>query len=294
MSIVVTAATGQLGSLVIEELLKRVPANKIVAVVRDTGKAADIARRGVQVKIANYDNPASLREVFRPGDTVLLISGNEFGKRTAHHLNVIDAAKAAQVARIAYTSVLGAFLTSGFSLPEEQHKGAEEAILSSNITYTILRNGWYTENYTDHVANQLAHGMFGAAGDGRVGSATRRDFAAAAAVVLTGTGHENKIYELSGDTAWTFEEYVAVLSKQSRNTVSYRHVTQEALADIYTESGLPREQAEAFAESETAIKRGLLEGGGGDLSRLISRPTTLLEHSIKAALDKLKKSGETA
>jgi NAD(P)H dehydrogenase (quinone) len=284
MSIVVTAATGQLGRLVIEALLERVPVKQIVAVARNVDKAADFAANGVEVKVASYDDPASLQGVFSAGDTVLLISGTEFGKRTVQHRNVIEAARAGGVARLVYTSVLGGFLAGGFKLAEEQHKPTEQALLASGLTYTLLRNGWYTENYTDQIPIQLEHGLVGAAGEGRIGSASRADLAAAAAVVLTSSGHDNKAYELSGDSAWSFSEYAAELSRQTGKQVIYNDVPLEVLTEIYVNAGLPREPAEAFAESHVAIKRGLFEGGSGELRRLIGRPTTSLADSISAAL----------
>ncbi|MFM0758319.1 SDR family oxidoreductase [Paraburkholderia strydomiana] len=284
MSIAVTAATGQLGRLVIDALLDRVPAGQIVAVARNADKAASFAAKGVEVKIASYDDPASLQGAFSAGDTVLLISSTEFGKRTTQHRNVIEAAKAAGVARLVYTSVLGGFLTGGFKLAEEQHKPTEQAIHASGLTYTLLRNGWYTENYTDQIPVQLEHGLVGTAGEGRIGSASRADLAAAAAVVLTSSGHDNKAYELSGDSAWTFSEYAAELSRQTGRQVAYNDVPLEILTEIYVTAGLPREPAEAFAESHLAIRRGLFAGGSGELRRLIGRPTICLADSISAAL----------
>ena len=197
MSIVVTAATGHLGQLVIDELLQRVPADQVVAVARNAEKAAGLADRGVEVRIADYNDPAALATAFGAGDTVLLISGLEPNRR-AQHQSVIDAAKAAGVARIAYTSVLGG-PEADFDLAAD-HIATEQAILDSGLPYTFLRNGWYHEVYTDQIAVQLEHGVVGSAGDGRIGSASRRDYAAAAAVVLTGAGHEKTAYELNGDT----------------------------------------------------------------------------------------------
>ncbi|MCW2295450.1 SDR family oxidoreductase [Rhodococcus erythropolis] len=287
MTIVVTAATGQLGRLVIDELLERVPATEIAAVVRDPVKAAGLADKNVELRIADYDDVEALENAFHVGDVVLLISGTEPGRRTAQHKNVLTAAIAAGASRIAYTSVIGG-LGATFALASEQHKPTELALLQSGLPYTILRNGWYTENYTDQIATQLEHGLTGAAGAGQVGSATRRDFAAAAAVVLSTEGHENAIYELSGDSAWTFTEYAAELSRQSGTAVSYRNVSVNDLADILAQAGLPREQAEVFADIDAAIERGEFRGGSGDLSRLIGRATTPLSATLADALASLK------
>src|SRR5690242_10049431 len=206
MSIVVTAATGHLGNLVIDELLHRVPADQVVAVARNAEKAAPIADRGVEVRIADYNDPAALAKAFGAGDTVLLISGLE-PNRLDQHKSIIAIAKDAGVARIAYTGALGG-PEADFDLAAD-HRATEQAILDSGLPYTFLRNGWYNEVYTDQIAGHLAHGVLGSAGDGRIASAARRDYAAAAAVVLTGDGHEKKAYELNGDTSWTMTEYAA-------------------------------------------------------------------------------------
>jgi len=283
MSIVVTGATGNLGRLVIDELLARVPAEQVVAVVRDAEKAADIAARGVEVRIADYNTPETLGNAFQAGDTVLLISGNEVGQRIAQHTAVIDAAAQAGVARLAYTGVLGG-PAADFQLAAE-HKATEQAILDSGLSYTFLRNGWYTENYTGQIPVQLERGVVGSAGEGAVGSATRADYAAAAAAALTGEGHENKAYELSGDEAWTLTEYAAELSKQAGKEVTYTDVPAETLKGILLGAGLPEALVAILVDVDVAgISRGLLAGGSGDLSRLIGRPTTPLADSVAAAL----------
>jgi NAD(P)H dehydrogenase (quinone) len=283
MSIVVAGATGHLGRLVIEELLTSVPAGQVAAVVRDAEKAAGIAARGVELRIADYSAPETLKDAFHAGDIVLLISGSEVGRRVAQHTAVVDAAKEAGVARIAYTGVLGG-PAADFLLAAE-HKVTEQAILDSGLTYTFLRNGWYTENYTAQIPVQLEHGVVGSAGDGTVGSATRADYAAAAAAVLTGEGHENKTYELSGDTAWALTEYAAELSKQSGKEIAYADVPAEALKGILLGAGLPEPLVDILVDVDVSgISQGLLTGGSGDLSRLIGRPTTPLADTIAAAL----------
>lgn len=167
MSLVVTGATGQLGRLVIDALLATVPAASVVAVVRDKEKAADLAERGVELRIADYDHPETLAGAFEAGDRVLLVSGSEVGRRVPQHTAVIDAAKAAGVAQLAYTGVLGGD-EADFDLAAE-HKVTERLILDSGLPYTFLRNGWYTENYTANLAPVLAHGAVVAnAGEGRI------------------------------------------------------------------------------------------------------------------------------
>jgi NAD(P)H dehydrogenase (quinone) len=281
MSIVVTAATGQLGTLVIDELLQRVPAGQLVAVARNAAKAAPIADRGVEVRIADYNDPDALAKAFGADDTVLLISGLEPNRREQHQ-TVIAAAKDAGVARIAYTSVLGG-PDADFDLAAD-HIATEQAILDSGLPYTFLRNGWYSEVYTDQIPVQLANGVVGSAGDGRIASATRRDYAAAAAVVLTGEGHEKEAYELNGDVAFTLTEYAAELSKQSGKDVAYNNVPAETHLQILIGAGLPEHFAPILVGVDNAIERGLLAGRGSDLSRLIGRPTTPIADTIAAAL----------
>jgi NAD(P)H dehydrogenase (quinone) len=283
MSIVVTGATGQLGRLVVDRLLAEVPADQVVAVVRDADKAADLAARGVEVRVADYNAPETLKDAFQAGDVVLLISGSEVGQRAAQHTAVIDAAKEAGVARLAYTSVLGG-PDADFKLAAE-HLVTERVLLDSGLTYTLLRNGWYTENYTAQIPVQLEHGVVGSAGEGRVGSATREDYAAAAAAVLTGEGHENAVYELSGDHAWTMAEYAAELARQSGRPVAYTDLPADAFQSVLTGAGLPGPLAEIFVDVDVAgVSRGLLQGGSGDLGRLIGRPTTPLADTIAATL----------
>ncbi|MER6138904.1 SDR family oxidoreductase [Streptomyces sparsogenes] len=283
MSIVVTGATGHLGRLVVEGLLEKVPADQVVAVVRDAGKAADLAERSVRLHVADYNRPETLQGAFAAGDKVLLISGSEVGQRVPQHQAVIDAAKAAGVALLAYTSILGG-PAADFTLADE-HKVTERAIEASGLPYVLLRNGWYHENYTEQLAPVLEHGaVVGSAGGGRVASAARADYAAAAVEVLTGEGHEGKVYELSGDTAWSFEEYAAEIARQTGKEIAYGPVPTETHKTILTGAGLPEPFAEILVDVDAAIARGRLAATPGDLSRLIGRPTTPLADSIAAAL----------
>ncbi|MEU9301628.1 NmrA family NAD(P)-binding protein [Streptomyces sp. NPDC048269] len=283
MSIVVTGATGALGRLVVEELLSRVDADRVAVVVRDSKKAADLAERGVDVRVADYDDPAALAAAFRAGDRVLLISGNEIGRRVAQHTAVLVAAQAAGVAQLAYTGVLGG-PEADFDLAAE-HRATEQAILDSGIPYTFLRNGWYHENYTRDLATHLEHGaVVASAGEGRVASAARADYAAAAAVALTGEGHLNRVYELSGDTAWSLAEYTAELSAQTGKEIAYAQVPATEHLSILTGAGVPGGFAAIMVDVDAAIARGRLAGTSGDLARLIGRPTTPVADAIAAAL----------
>jgi NAD(P)H dehydrogenase (quinone) len=282
MSIVVTGATGHLGRHVVEQLLEKVPAEEITAVVRTPEKAADLAERGVRIAVADYNDPATFDGLFSTGDKVLLISGNEFDKgRAGQHKVVLDAARTAGVALFAYTSAPGS-LTAALA---DDHRTTEEAILASGVPYVLLRNGWYHENYTEHLAPVLEHGaVVQAAGEGRVASASRADYAAAAVAVLTGEGHEDKTYELSGDTAWGFAEYTAELSRQSGKEIAYNSVSVEALKGILTGAGLPEPLAAILAGVDASIEKGELALTTGDLSRLTGRQTTPISESITAAL----------
>ncbi|MEU6625306.1 SDR family oxidoreductase [Streptomyces litmocidini] len=285
MSIVVTGATGQLGRLVVDALLETVPAESVVAVVRDKAKAADLAERGVELRVADYGRPETLAEVFEAGDRVLLISGSEVGQRVAQHRAVIDAAKAAGVAQLAYTGVLGG-PEADFTLADE-HKATEELILASGLPYTFLRNGWYSENYTANLAPVLAHGaVVASAGEGRVASASRADYAAAAAAVLTGPAEEhlNRTYELSGDTAWSFAEYAAEVAARSGREITYSDVPAATHLEILTGAGVPRPFAEILVDVDRAVAGGALALRTGDLARLIGRPTTPIAVSIEEAL----------
>ncbi|MGW2287749.1 SDR family oxidoreductase [Streptomyces phaeochromogenes] len=282
MSIVVTGATGHLGRFVIEGLLEKIPADQITAVVRSEEKAAGFAARGVKLAIADYNAPETFDGVFSAGDKVLLISGNEFDKgRVGQHKVVLDAAKAAGVALLAYTSAPGS-LSAALA---DDHRGTEAAILESGVTYALLRNGWYHENYTENLAPVLEHGaVVQAAGEGRISAASRADYAAAAVAVLTGEGHENKTYELGGDTAFGFAEYAAELSRQTGKEIAYNAVPGEVYEGILTGAGLPAPFASILAGVDASIEKGELVVATGDLSRLTGRPTTPIAESIAAAL----------
>ncbi|MEU6480658.1 SDR family oxidoreductase [Streptomyces sp. NPDC047017] len=282
MSIVVTGATGHLGRLVVEQLLEKVPAERITAVVRTPEKAADLAARGVRIAVADYNAPETFDGLFAAGDKVLLISGNEVADgRVRQHQVVIDAARAAGVALLAYTSAPGSLKAA----LADDHRGTEEALLASGLPYTLLRNGWYHENYTENLAPVLEHrAVLQAAGDGRVSSAARADYAAAAVAVLTGEGHENQTYELGGDQAWGFAEYAAELSRQTGEEIAYQVVSVPEYQAVLTGAGLPEPVAAILAGVDASIEKGELVVDSGDLSRLTGRPTTPLAEAIAAAL----------
>ncbi|MYQ78172.1 MULTISPECIES: SDR family oxidoreductase [unclassified Streptomyces] len=283
MSIVVTGATGALGRLVIEHLLTTVPASEVVAVVRDKEKAAPLAARGVELRIADYSHPETLTGAFRSGDRVLLISGSEVGSRVPQHAAVIDAAKAAGVAQLAYTGILGG-PDADFTLADE-HRATEQLILDSGLPYTFLRNGWYTENLTANLSPVLEHGaVVGSAGDGRIAYASRDDYAAAAAAVLTGEGHLNRAYELSGDAALSYADYAAVVAKVTGKEIVHNDVPAAVHQEILTGAGLPAGFAAILVDVDQAVRRGKLAGTSGDLARLIGRPTTPVADTVAAAV----------
>ncbi|MFB7612686.1 SDR family oxidoreductase [Kitasatospora sp. NPDC056181] len=282
---VVTGATGQLGRLVVEGLLAKVPAGEVAVAVRSAAKAADLAARGVTVREVDYDRPESLAGAFAAGDRVLLISGSEVGRRIPQHTAVVEAARAAGVALLAYTSAPGA---ATFRLADE-HKATEVAIRESGVPYSFLRNGWYTENYLGDAAGTVARGVvIGSAGEGRVASAPRRDYADAAVAVLLGegdvSGHADTVYELSGDAAWSLPELAAELARVSGRPVEHREVTPAEHREVLVGAGLPEGFAEVLVDVDAGIARGELAGTPGDLARLIGRPTVPLAESVRAAL----------
>lgn len=281
--IALTAATGQLGSLVIEQLLTKVPATQITAVVRNPAKAAPLATRGITVRAADYDDPVALQRAFAGVDQLLLISGMEFGKRLAQHTNVINAAKRAGVKLIVYTSLLRAD-TSPLNLGPE-HADTEKVLKASGVPFVILRNGWYHENYTASVPSALAHNaLVGSAGNGRIASASRADYAAAAVAALTGGATSGQTYELAGDTAYTLAEFAAELSRQAKKPIPYVNLPEAEYAGILLKAGLPPPLAHGLASWDTGASQGALFDDGRVLSRLIGRPTTPVADAIRVAL----------
>jgi len=279
-TIAITGATGQLGRLIVDQLKARLPAERLVALVRTPAKAADL---GIAARAADYARPETLAAALAGVDTLLLISSSEIGQRVAQHRNAIDAAKRAGVKRIVYTSLLHTD-RSPLSLAPE-HAETEAMIKASGLAYTILRNGWYTENYTGSIAGALAGGAFiGTAGEGRIASAARADYAAAAVAVLTSAGHDGKTYELAGDSAYTLADLAAEISRRSGKTIPYKNLPRADYAAALTAFGLPAGLADAIAGWDVDASNGALFDDGRELSRLIGRPTTPLAASVAAAL----------
>ncbi len=283
--IAVTGATGQLGRLVIDALLKKVPAEQIVAAVRSPGKAADLAAKGVTVRKADYGQPDTLMSAFSGVDKLLLISGSELGQREAQHQAIINAAKSANVNFIAYTSLLHAD-SSPLGLGVE-HRATEAQLQASGIPYALLRNGWYTENYAASIAPALTHHAFiGSAGEGRIASAARRDYAEAAAEVISRDDQAGKIYELAGDDSYTLAEFAAEIARQSGEQVEYVNLSPAEFAAALKGAGLPDGLAEMLADSDRGASQGGLFDGSRSLSKLIGRATTPYQEVIKATLAK--------
>lgn len=282
--IVITGATGQLGRLVIDQLLAaQVPATDLVAAVRDPAKAADLAARGVQVRLADYNQPATLASAFAGADRLLLISSSEVGQRLAQHRAVIEAAQHAGVGRLVYTSVLRAD-TSALGLAAE-HRDTEALIRASGLHFTLLRNGWYTENHVASVPAALAHGVvLGSAGEGRFATASRADYAAAAVAALTRNDLGGRTFELAGDSAYTLAEFAAEIARQSGKPVQYQDLPTAAFEAALTGFGLPQGLAAMLADSDMAASHGALFDDGHQLSALIGRPTTPLAQTLAAAL----------
>ncbi|MEQ9888533.1 SDR family oxidoreductase [Pectobacterium zantedeschiae] len=281
--IAITGASGQLGRLVIAQLLEKVPANDIVALVRDVNKVADLSAKGVQVKAGDYNQPEALASALQGVDKVLLISSSEVGQRAAQHRNVIEAAVKAGVKLVAYTSLLHAD-KSPLALAEE-HRQTEALLKDSGLPHVLLRNGWYTENYAGSIPAALEHGVFiGSAGDGKITSATREDFAAAAVAVLTQEGQAGKVYELAGDEPYTLTELAAEISKQSGKPIGYQNLSEAEFTAALVSAGLPDVFAQIIADSDVGASKGGLFDGGKQLSRLIGRATTPLSAVVKATL----------
>ncbi|MCW0938524.1 SDR family oxidoreductase [Pantoea sp. RG18] len=281
--IAVTGATGQLGRFVIDALLKKVPAGEIVAAVRTPAKAADLAALGVIVRQADYGQPETLEAAFAGVDKLLLISGSEVGQREAQHKAVIEAARAAGVGFIAYTSLLHAD-TSPLGLGVE-HRATEALLKASGIPFALLRNGWYSENYAASIPPALAHHAFiGAAGEGRIASAARQDYAEAAAEVMTREDQAGKVYELAGDDSYTLAQFAAEIAAQSGEKVDYVNLSQSEFAAALKNAGLPEGLAEMLADSDAGAEKSGLFDDSRQLSQLIGRPTTTWQAVIRAAL----------
>jgi NAD(P)H dehydrogenase (quinone) len=280
MKIGITGATGQLGKLVVEQLIGKAGKESVVALVRTPGKAEEL---GVEIRPFDYDKPEGLAEQLKGIDRLLLISANEIGQRARQHRNVIDAAKNAGVKWLVYTSLLHADSTT-LNLAGE-HLITEELIKESGIDYTILRNGWYTENYTASIGGALAGGAFiGSAGSGKISSAARADYAEAAAKVITDESYKGKVFELAGDYAYTLSDLAAEISKQSGTVIQYKDLPETEYAKILESFNIPAGFAGAIASWDVSASNEDLFDNSRQLSKIIGRPTTSMAESVKSAI----------
>ncbi|WP_158864977.1 SDR family oxidoreductase [Leifsonia sp. AG29] len=286
MTIAVTGATGQLGRLVVDHLLERgVPASRIRALGRSADRLASLASLGVETAVIDFERPETLLRAFEGADELLLVSGSEVGNRIPQHRNAIEAAVAAGVGRIVYTSAPHATDTDLVLAPE--HAETERLLAASGLPVTILRNNWYTENYVGQLDTAAATGeVVSSTGDGRVASASRKDYAEAAAVVLTTPGHEGAVYELAGDAAWTFADLADALSALVGRPVVHRSVTPEEHAEILRGAGLDEATVGFVVALDGNIREGALADTDGTLSRLLGRPTTPLADGLAEARDR--------
>jgi len=281
--IAISGATGQLGRKVIHQLLKEHSAGDIIALVRQPSVAAEKLPQGVALREADYNRPETLLPALQGVEKLLLISSSEIGQREAQHAAVIEAAVKAGVKFIAYTSLLHAD-TSPLGLAAE-HRATEARLADSGIGYALLRNGWYTENYAASIEPALTHHTFiGAAGDGKIASASRQDYAEAAARVITADDQAGKIYELAGDGAYTLAQFSAEITRQTGEKVDYVNLSPTAFADALKQAGLPAPLAEMLADSDAGAAAGGLSDHSKTLSKLIGRPTTPFAQTITESL----------
>ena len=283
MKIAITGATGQLGNLVIEQLLQLTAAQNIVALVRNIDKAEHFKAQGIELREFDYDRPETLVPALLGVDKLLLISANEIGRRTPRHQAVIDAAKVAGVPYLAYTSLLRAD-KSPLGLAQE-HRETERLIQDSGITYTFLRNNWYSENYLAGIAHTIEIGtLFGAAQDGRISSASRIDYAEAAAKVLTSTGHENKTYELGGSESFSLSDLATFIGQAVNKDIIYQNLSAEEYTQGLTQAGLPAGLVDVIVDADIQTIQGAMYSDSKDLEQLIGHKTTSIQDAIKAAL----------
>jgi len=280
MTIAVTGSSGHLGGLIVDALRAKAPSSEIIAIARSPEKVTDLR---VAVRHGDYDDPPSVAAALLGVRDLVLVSSNDFGRRAEQHRTVIDAAKAAGVRRIVYTSLLHADRTPLSLAPE--HLETERALIASGLAFTILRNGWYLENYAGAVNGALATGtLAGSAGHGRVSAASRADYAAAVVAVLTGLGHDGQTYELAGDSSFELSDLAAELIRQTGRKIAYRDLPEPEYAAALVKEGLPEGIAQAIAHWDIGIATGALFDESGQLGRLIGRRTTTLREFVSATL----------
>ncbi|MTD13527.1 NAD(P)H-binding protein [Nakamurella sp. YIM 132087] len=283
MTITIAGAAGQLGAAVIDGLLDTVPAADVIALVRTDERGAELAARGVTVRVADYDDAPAVTAALADADRFLLISGSAVGRRFEQHRRLIDAAVAGGASLIAYTSVLSA--TGSINPVAPEHQQTEAYLAEVGVPHVLLRNGWYSENYAPTVEQASATGvLLTSAGDGRVASASRADYAGAAVAVLTTDGHAGRTYELSGDLAWTQDELAATIAEVTGKPVAVQQVSGAEQQAALVAAGLPDGVAGFVVGVDAAIAKGELGLVTGDLSALLGHPTTPLADTLKAVV----------
>ena len=279
MKIAITGATGQLGQLVIHSLLKNTAVENIVALVRNESKAADLKAKGIELRHFDYDAPETLASALSGIDKLLLISANEVGRRTPQHKAVIDAAKQAGVPYIALNAD-----TSPLGLAQE-HRETERLIKDSGLKYTFLRNNWYSENYLGSVAHTVEIGtLYGAAGLGKISSASRQDYAEAAAKVLTSEDHDNKTYELAGSTSFTLADLAKDIAKISGKAVTYQNLTAADYSQALLQAGVPASLVDVIVDADVQTEKGAMFSKSKDLENIIGHKTIPIKDQVKAIL----------
>ena len=281
--IAITGANGHLGQLVVERLLKEIPANQIIAAVRTPENASHFAKIGVQVRKADYTRPETLRTALDGVKRLLLISASEVGRRFKLHKAVIDAAVKKGVELFVYTSLLRADSSKLFLAGE--HRQTEEYLQASGLPLVVLRNGWYLENHTSAVEKAIENGaLIGSSNRGRFASASRADYAAAAVAVLTQPVSGSKIYELAGDQSFSMEELASEVSKQIGRDIPYRNLSGNEYAAVLLAAGLPQMTVDVIVDADRKAIQGGLDSTSRDLSTLIARPTTTLPEAVRSTL----------
>jgi NAD(P)H dehydrogenase (quinone) len=283
--IAITGANGQLGTLVVQHLLEKLPPEQIVAAVRTPKENATLRKLGVDVREADYDRPETLRTALSGAEKVLLISAVVPGQRLRQHKAVIDAAREVGVSFLAYTSMLKAESSSHILAAE--HRATEQYLAASGMPYAFLRNAWYLENHTGVIGAALEHGaLVGCAGEGRFASASREDLAAGAVAVLTGTETPGQTYELAGDASFSMREYAQELSRQTGRSIVYNDMEPTAYTSLLTSFGLPPMIVDVIVDADLKSQRGDFDSSSRTLSQLLGRPTTTLSEAIEQTLRK--------
>ena len=282
--IAVAGANGHLGQLVVAGLVERVPGNQVIAAVRSLEKATSLRSLGVQVREADYTRPETLRTALSGAKRVLLISAADVNQRFRLHKAVIDEAKEAGVEQVVYTSLLRADSSEIFLARE--HKQTEDYIRASGLPFVILRNGWYLENHTGTLREDVEHDVLvGSSANGRFASASRADYAAAAVAVLTQSIAGNEIFELAGDQSFSMAELAAEVSQQIGRDISYRNLSAQGYANVLVALGLPQTAVDVIVDADARAIQGDLDSTCHDLSKLIGRPTTTLFAAVRSALN---------